>query len=237
MKPTLKLLAGILTVLLLLTACTSIFINEISKSPEFNINSENSKTALVVYIDRVFLYEFIRTFNKKYKNNRDFVNDYTKTFANKLEIEKIFAQIKVDTSSQWNLMKTLAVIPGDFTNVGSLFHNCSADYLICLSDFTISNCFKMHEELVIRDPNTPPTPVYVPPSNPYEAPPIIKEEFCVTTARIQIFNVKSRQIELEYLAIGEKKVVLFGFGSALTKSIIRSNDHAVAYLKTGKKEF
>jgi hypothetical protein len=144
MKPKVKLLTEILTALLLLPACTSIFINEISKSPDFNIHTENSKTALVAGLEGVQLNEFVKTFNKKYQKQNDYVVDYTKLFTNKLREERIFARVIADTSGKWNTIKSFAVVQGDFKAVDSLFNYCSADYLITISDFEISNRYEMH---------------------------------------------------------------------------------------------
>jgi hypothetical protein len=223
MKSIQKLCNGILAVLIIFPACTKIYINEISQSPGFNVKNENSKTAFMVSIDRVYVQGVSKAFDKKYNKNRDFVNDYAKIFTNRFEVEKIFSQVKTDTSSQWNLMKSLAVIPGDFTSVDSLFNHCNADYLICLSDFEVYNYFTKPVTQNFGNMNGPTF--------------TSSQEFCVVQARIQIYNTKSRKIELEYLTKGEKKVILLQYQSALISAMNKSIDHAVAYMKTGKKDF
>lgn len=221
MKPTLKPFTGILAVLLLLPACTSIFINEISKSPNFNLNTEHSKTALVAGLEGVQLNEFVKTFNKKYQKQNDFVVDYTKLFTAKLRSEKIFTQVKADTSGQWNIIKSFATVQDDFKAIDSLFNHSTEDYLICLSDLEISNRFQT--VTVGGGPNMPPSTSSV--------------EYCVIKARFQIFELKTRQKLMEFFATGESQVFLFAFESAFISAMNSSMYHALAYLKTGKKEF
>jgi hypothetical protein len=218
MKPTQKVLTVILAVQILLASCKVIYITDISKSPDFNINTENTKTAIVAGLEGVQLNEFVNRFKNKYPKNSDFVVDYTKIFSAKLSNEKIFARVNADTSGQWNAIKSFAVVQGDFKTVDSLFNHCNSDYLIILTDFEISNRFDWSS---------------LPANNGQFNH---ASESCIIKTRLVIFDVKSRKQVLEFISKGECGVA-FGFEFTLKCTINHSIDHAVSYLKTGNIEF
>lgn len=209
---------GIIGVQILLSSCTSIYINEISKSPSFNANS---RTAIVVGIDGLILNEFIKTFDNKYRQKRDFINNYINSFSSKLQNEKIFVNVNADDSNQWNLIKSFAGAKDDFKTIDSLYNNCNADYIINISNFEISNRFQTSS--TVGSPNIPGGTTSV--------------EFCVIKARFQISDKITRKSILEFEAKGESSVFLFAFEKAFINAMENSIDHAIAYLKTGKKEF
>ena len=90
-----------------------------------------------------------------------------------------------------------------------------------LSKFEISN--RIVTSTVGGGPNSPPHTT--------------STEFCVVKSRFQIIDRESRKRVLEFESKGEAGVMLFAFEKALNNAMNNSIDNAVAYLKTGKKEF
>ena len=131
------IITGILTILILFSGCTKIYISVISKSHD--INADKTKSAIIVGTDGIALHEFTQTFNKRYQHKREFINDYVSFFKDKLLTASIFNQLNADTCSQWSLVKSFAGSREDFKIIDSLFTNCHADYIINISNFEVSN--------------------------------------------------------------------------------------------------
>lgn len=212
---------GILGCLLLLPGCAKIYINVISKSQELNLNSDNLKTATIVGIDGLSLNEFIKTFNNKYKQNRDFIDEYINSFTNKLQMGKLFTQVKFDNSHKWSLIKSFAGAKEDFKIIDSLFNSCTSDYIINVSNFEISNR----------------TQTFTSGGGPNMPMRTSTTEFCVVNAQFQIIDKRTRKGILEFKSTGEGSVFLFAFEAALEKAMNNSIEHAITYLKTGQIKF
>jgi len=212
---------AILGCAMLLSGCSKTYISVISKSPECNLSSGDLKTATVVGVDGLSLNEFTKTFNKKYRQNRDFIDEYINLVTNKLQMGKLFAQVKFDNSRQWGLMKSFAGMKEDFKIVDSLFTNCSSDYIINVSNFEISNRIQSFTSY----------------GGPNMSMSSSSTEFCVINAQFQVIDQKTRKSILEFKSTGEGSVILFAFEAAFKNAVANSIDHAVAYLKTGKITF
>lgn len=212
---------GILGIQFLMFSCTSVYVSEIYKSQDLKSNLDNSKTALIVGNDAVSLNDFIKTFNKKYNQKRNFVNDYLKIYAGNLRASKIFGQVSIDTTSHLDFINSISSTQEQLKTVDSLFTNTSAYYLIVISDFDISN---RYETIMMGGgPNMPMT--------------TSSKEFCIMKSRFQVYEIKTRQKVLEFVSTGESSVFLFAFESALIGAMNNSIDHSVTYLKTGQTKF
>jgi hypothetical protein len=211
--------------LVILSACTKIFINEISKSPNLKF-LESSKTVLVVGTDGVALNEFIKTFNNRYKQKRDFINEYINSFGGKLSEGRVFTNVKSDTSTCWSLIKSFAGAKEDFNVIDSLFQRCSSDYILNISNFEVKNYTRT---------TTSSRPAYGGSGGTVMTS--SSTEFCVVLAQFQFIDKKTRKNLMEFRSTGESSVFLFAYDLALENAIKSSIDHAIAYLKTGQIEF
>ena len=214
------IITGVSLALLFLTSCSNTYIYEISKSHEFNLNPDNSKTAIIFGSEDIVIEEFVKTFNNNYKENRDFVNDYISLLSDKLQNEKVFAQAKPDLSNQWSTIRSYSSEKQDLVMIDSL-HNLNADYIINVSNFNISN--RVVTRTNFGGSNMPAS--------------TSSTEYCIVKARFEISDRKTRKNILEFYSKGESTVFLFAFKAAFNNAMKNSIDHAVSYLKTGKKEF
>ena len=62
-------------------------------------------------------------------------------------------------------------------------------------------------------------------------------ESCIVEYTVEIWDNPSKTKMLEAAVKGEKKVILFGFESALVGAVNNSAEHLIAFLKDGKTEF
>lgn len=216
-----KLLIGSLIIGQLLSSCTTLYISEISRTPNFTFNLNDSKSVLVVGNNDVSLNEFIKTFNKKYKDKREFVDDYKQSFSEKLRNGSIFTRVGMDKSSQWDSTKLFTFSQDQSKIVDSLILNSHVDYLLNISNLDISSRYQ-----TVTSGGGLDVPMTT-----------ITTEICVVKSRIQIMDIKTRQIVLEFVSTGEGSVFLFAYVSALDGAISRSIDYAIEYLKTGKTKF
>lgn len=212
-----------LVLLIALTSCSKIYINELSKTNALNLN--NSKV-LVVASDELALNEFVKTFNKRYNQRRDYINEYINLFKNRLSADNICSEIKIDKSSKWALLKSFAGSKEDFNTIDSLFNNCNSDFIVLISNFEISNSKQFNNYGGGYNASGGNMPMAS-----------SSTEYCVVKAQFQIMDKKTRKSILEFKSTGEGSVFLFAFEEALKTAIDNSIEHAILYLKTGQIKY
>ena len=215
------IIVGCISFFILLNSCTNIYINEISRTPGFSIEMSKSKKFVAVASNELLLNEFFKTFNKKYSNNRAFINDYLQQFELKVKSENVITSLVADQSEKWDIIRSYNAALDNPKAIDDLFNDCNADYIIYLSKFEISNRVDMRT--TTTGPNT--------------APMTSSIEYCIVKVRYQIIDKTNRKRVLEFESKGEAGVMLFAFEKALNDAIKRSIEYAAAFLKSGKKEF
>ena len=225
MKTNILLIVGVLSVLLL-SSCTATRITEGKPYDSSEFLFGTNKTALLVSSHEVMINEFTKTFNKRYKQKEDFIQQFDSLFAIKLKSENIFGKVKFDKSLQSDSYDTFSVNPEQQKKVDSLFANTNADYLIRITDYEITNSIQ---------------------GNPGMMMPMAgggmgmtgggQTESCVVNSHFQIYDVKSRKKVLDYISKGSAGVGLFAFEQALINAIDNSIKNSAIYLKTGKIKF
>ena len=201
--------------MIFLFSCTAVFITEISRVENFNLKYVNKKTATVVALEDVRQGLFYNKFDGKYPQKNDFVANYTSQFAHKLKKAIIFSQVNLDTTHNWSVLKTGSISKKSFKLQDSLLKSCGSDYLICISEFEVSN--HIQADKIGMAYNT--------------------TEYCVVSAHFQILDVNSHYYMLDFISSGEGIVILSAYDSALEEAINSSVRHAVAFMKTGNKRF
>lgn len=219
MKPKILLLPVVL--FFLITSCTTVYINVISKNQDLNFNTNNLKTYTVVGMDGVSLIEFVKTFNKKYPQKRQFVNDFVKLFSTRLHEAGVSPMVRCDTSLQWNLIKSVAGSKEEYNVIDSLFTVCPTDYLISISNLEVTNR----------------TQAYTTGGGVYMGTMTSSQEWCVINAQIQIIDRNTRKSVLEFRTSGQGSVFLFAFTNALEEAVNSAIKHSIAFLKTGQTKF
>jgi hypothetical protein len=214
---------GILFVQLFMASCTKIFIHEISRSPEFFLSPGSSKTAVIVGDDKIPLNDFVKTFDKIYDPQRLFVDDYISLFTDKLQQTFLFSAVRFDMSPQWARIKSTSGAKEDLAVVDYLYSTSNANYVINITSFDLTRRIDKGTPYDATTPNMPPSPYY--------------KEYCIVKAHIQVIDVKTRKVVSEFESDGQSLVFLFTYKVALEKAMESSVEHAVAFLKTGKKEF
>jgi hypothetical protein len=206
--------------LLVASACSSIFIVDVSK-PDPNLQLKPSNV-IVIADNAVSLIEFIKTFNKKYPTGKEaFVNEYVQAVSRKIKANGATATIKVDKSPHWDLLKTASFSTESAKTIDSLITNTQADYLLRIYNFSIDN--RIQHAMMAGGPGMPMMNS--------------SSEFCVVKAKFQFINTKTKQIALEFTSVGEGAVSFFAFENALNEAMLQSMDHAAEYLKSGTVEF
>lgn len=225
MKTIKFLLAGILSIQLL-SSCTAVRISEFRPFNNSEFVFGSNKTALIVYNDDVLVSEFTRTFNKKYKQKHDFVQQYDSLFALKLKAENIFGEIKHSKADVLLPTDSLTYNAEQQKKVDSVLTNTTADYLIGITSHEITNSIQ---------------------GNPGMMMPMAgggmgmtgggQSESCIVNSHFQIYDIKTRKKILDFVSKGSAGVGLFAFEKALTNATSNSINNAAIYLKTGKIKF
>lgn len=220
------LLIAVVISVQLLSSCTATRISEVKpyNSSEFLFGT--NKTALLVSNDEVMVNEFTKTFSKKYKQKEDFIQQFDSLFAIKLKNENIFGDIKYDKSLELVSNDTFAVNKEQQKKIDSLFANTTADYLIRITNYEITNSIQ---------------------GNPGMMMPMVgggmgmsgggQSESCVVNSHFQIYDIKTRKKVLDFVSKGIASVGLFAFEQALANAISNSIKNSAIYLKTGNIKF
>ena len=219
------LIAAVISVQLL-SSCTATRITEVKpyNSSEFLFGT--NKTALLVSSDEVLVNEFTKTFSKKYKQKVDFIQQFDSLFAIKLKNENVFGEIKYDKSLELVPNDTFSFNQEQQKKVDSFFTNTTADYLIRITDYEITNSIQ---------------------GNPGMMMPMAgggmgmtgggQSESCVVNSHFQIYDIKTRKKVLDFVSKGSAGVGLFAFEQALINAIGNSIKNSAIYLKTGNIKF
>jgi len=212
---------GIVSAMVLLGSCTTVFINEISRKQDFSFSDSNLKTAIVIGTEDVVLNDFIKTFYRNYSDYHKFVADYVGQFTGSLNNANILARVESDTSFRWGSEIYYSYFAKDKMTSDSVLIRYGANYLIRISGLEVSN--RVQTSMIPGGSNTP--PIYK------------TSEHCIVKARFQVFDLKTQQNVMEFITYGEGTVVLLTYQEAFNEAIKKSIAHAVEYLKSGKKEF
>ncbi|WP_426091246.1 hypothetical protein [Flavobacterium sp. DSR3-2] len=218
------LIAGIV-VAQLLVSCEVVRISENSNYKDSKFVFGPNKTAVLFGDDTVLISEFSKTFNKKYKQKKDFVKQYDSLCAVTLKQENIFGDIKYDKSFEFISNDQVIVTQDQQKKVDSLFTNTSADYLIRIYDHEITNSIQGNPGMGMAM------------SGGMGMTAGTQSESCIIKSHFQIYDVKSRKKVLDFISKGNGSVMFFAFEKALTDAIISSIKNSAIYLKTGKLKF
>ena len=218
------LIAGIV-VAQLLVSCEVVRISENSNYKDSKFVFGPNKTAVLFGDDTVLISEFSKTFNKKYKQKKDFVKQYDSLCAVTLKQENIFGDIKYDKSFEFISNDQVIVTQDQQKKVDSLFTNTNADYLIRIYDHEITNSIQ----------GNPGIPMAM--SGGMGMTAGTQSESCIIKSHFQIYDVKSRKKVLDFISKGNGSVMFFAFDKALTDAITSSIKNSAIYLKTGKLKF
>ena len=218
------LIAGIV-VAQLLVSCEVVRISENSNYKDSKFVFGPNKTAVLFGDDTVLISEFSKTFNKKYKQKKDFVKQYDSLCAVTLKQENIFGDIKYDKSFEFISNDQVIVTQDQQKKVDSLFTNTSADYLIRIYDHEITNSIQGNPGMGMAM------------SGGMGMTAGTQSENCIIKSHFQIYDVKSRKKVLDFISKGNGSVMFFAFDKALTDAITSSIKNSAIYLKTGKLKF
>ena len=168
------------------------------------ITNPKAQTIVITATDSLRLNNFTETYKKKYKNNNDFAVSYSTEFSSEVKNNAVFSEIKLTTINQWDSLK----------------ENSTADYIIHLSDFEITN------RIENRDYSS---------SSSYDH--TVSIEYCVVNVKVIVYDVKNEKEILEFVSTGESSISFFNYAKSLEKSKSRSIIHIVNYLKSGKTNY
>lgn len=227
MKISKWLIVGIVGVQLF-CSCEAVRISENSnyKNSEFVFGP--NKTALLVGNDNVLVSEFTKTFKKRFKEKNDFVKQYDSLCTLKLKEEKIFGEIKVDTSLDFLTNDSMTFTQEQQKKVDSLFTNTTADYLIKIYDQEITNSIQGNAAMPMYNGGM---------NGGMTMGAGTQSESCIIKSHFQIYDIKTRKKVLDFVSKGSAGVVFLAFDSALVGAMNSSVNNTATYLKTGKIKF
>lgn len=183
------------------------YVQHISKKE--NIVAPKSKKVLVIATDKVNVYEFKKTFEKNFTDSKGFVKDYLNEFSDKLIFNNLFDDVLVDTKSSTY----------DALDKGN------ADYVILFSNIEIKNRIEWRSSggMGMNGMGGMQTSTSV--------------EYCIINVKVEVYDTKTDKEILDFVAIGEDSVFLFNFTKTMQETKIRSINHIINYLKSGKTTY
>ena len=225
MKFSKSLVLALFCALLFLWSCTVVRINENLNYASSGFSFGSNKTAIVVSSENIAVNEFSKTFQKRFKENSDFVQYHDSLISVKFKSRFVFGTITNDQPLSF-VSDNLVILNKEQQNsIDSLFATTTADYLVRISEFEIANSIKGGAPIFMGSPGSGMTIGGG------------QSESCIVKAHYQVYEVKSRKKILDFVSKGSGGVLFFAFDKALRDAIANSVNNAATYLATGKSKF
>ena len=173
-------------------------------SKKENIETPNTKKVVVIASDDVKVNEFKKTFEKNFTDKKDFSVKYLKDFSKKLNLNNLYANVSVDENN---------------TSYDSV-DTSGADYVILFSSFEIANRVEWSHSGSMNGIGGMNTSTSV--------------EYCIINVKVEVYDTKTNKQILDFIAIGEDAVFLFNFTKTFNETKLKSINHIINYLKSGK---
>jgi hypothetical protein len=138
-----------------------------------------------------------------------FVKDYLNEFSDKLIFSNLFDDVLIDTKS----------------STYEALDKGNADYVIHFSNIEIKNRIEWRSSggMGMNGMGGMQTSTSV--------------EYCIINVKVEVYDTKNDKEILDFVAIGEDAVFLFNFTKTLQETKIRSINHIINYLKSGKTTY
>ena len=205
-------------------SCTTVRINENLNYASSGFSFGANKTAIVISSENIAVNEFSKTFKKRFKENTDFVQYHDSLMAVKFKSSAIFGTITNDQSLSFATDNLLVLDKEQQNKVDSLFTSTTADYLVRVSDFEITNSIQGGAPMFMGT----------------QGGGMVgggQSESCIVNAHYQVYQVKSRKKVLDFVSKGSSGVLFLAFDKALRDATANSVNNAATYLSTGKLKF
>ncbi len=196
----------------IITSCSSTYIHQptlLKGYPRLKINE--TSTAIIIGDDDIKILDFIKTFNKKYAQSNDFVNEYIDALSETLISKKVFSKIYSDKSTRPDKTSQSSFL---LQKEDSLFNKTHADYIIRITQIELSST-TVYEML-----NTP-----------------TRGKICRFNIHFQIFETKSQRKVMEFVSKEYSGSSPFAQIKGIKRAVTNSIYHATEYLKNGRTKF
>jgi hypothetical protein len=218
-----KVLILAITCSMIMGCAPSIKITNEFQDPQFSFGQIKNRTRIRVFAaENVNLMEFKIAFRKEYSDDRTFAAEILRQVAD--SIKTIFGcSPKVNGESRD--LSLLVITSFDEKNRKSLedmFDTIPEDFFLIIKSMNISNRIEYHMGnyvstgtgggMMVGGGST---------------------ETCVVTMHAELWNVKERKKLISYAAVGESKVFMFFFGTALKAAVSESIQKMLRYLIDG----
>lgn len=231
MKFNKSLVFTLLFVLLFLWSCTVVRINENLNYATSGFNFGTDKTAILITSDNIVVNEFSKTFNKRFKENSDFVHYHDSLLSVNFKKLFVFGEINTDQSVKFASDNLLILNKVQQNKVDSLFTSTRANYIIRVSDIEVTNSIQ----------GTGPVFMGIPGGGMGAGGGMFvgggQSESCIVNTKYQVYDVKSRKKVLDFVSQGSSGVLFLAFDKALRGAIDSSINNAATYLSSGKLKF
>lgn len=185
-----------------------------------SLENTHKKTATVIGLDRVFIHDFEKTFNKNFESTLDFTQSITEEFAGALVAEDYVHTATVDFLADWIHINTMTS-KKSYLTIQNLFDECTSDYLVCLDDFKVKRRMEVSNNMNM--------------SGDMNASTNSSREFIILLATVKIYNVKTHEPIVEYDVMGEDQVLFFSYTNSMMDAKEKLIANSLDFLKNYKK--
>ncbi len=196
---------------LLFTSCgKSIFVSKTTQLDNFQIGTV--KDATITTSNDFVRNGFDKTFPKVFTSNQNLIDTFINSIHTGLKKLNRLDNVILDNSKDWegfgNRMNT--------SSFDSSFDKCKTKYLINLSKININ---EVSENDLVRDHKGNTTQQ--------------SKSYAVMTAQVQIYEVTSKKLLLEFTSTGRSQITLFQYSKALKGAYQKCVDRIIKYFEFG----
>ncbi|MBN2037090.1 MAG: hypothetical protein JW768_10140 [Chitinispirillaceae bacterium] len=212
--------AGLMTVI---GCAPSIKIASTFQDPSFSFGQIQKQSSIKVLVsDNVNLSAFKKSFQKEYQSNQQFADALNQQIA-----DSIKARFGCSAGSDTDPAHVSLLVSGSFDQnsidqAQQLFGSSNDSHFFVVTSVEVSNERTSSGPMMMASPGGGST--WVGGGN---------TETCIVTINSDLWDVKTKKKVLSYASIGEAKVTMMFFGTALKNAVSNSIKHSLRYVESG----
>jgi hypothetical protein len=188
----------------------------------FSFGKLNGKKIKVFVSDNVNLMEFKNAFQKEYQSDRQFAAAIRSQIVDSAQSIVGVTAGAADSMQDVNLLLSTSFDSSAINRVQTMFTTSGDDFFLIVKAVDISNKMSQNATVYTGQPGT--GGMYMGGGS---------SESCIITMHVEMWSVKEKKKVLSFSSMGDSKVVMLFFGTALKNAVREAVVHMLKYLVTG----
>lgn len=209
----------IILIVILISGCTKgIRIQESFKSENYDFSSIQSSKIKFGGTTKIFLKEFVDTFNDEYSDTTKLNDKLYTVFSNEFGKQMPQASLaRLETEIPKELLGELSFKESNLESVNLFFSNLDSDFFLFINNIEISNSYQTNQ---FYNANTHTTSTS-------------STENCQVSIEVECWDVDKQKRILRFKSLGSDSVVFFTFLKSLNNAIGEAIKNSVTFIKNG----